>query len=155
MSTVEIYVNDHLTMVTAEKELIGRVANENNDQEHAHFLATYQHDAAKQHHELQKILANLDSQPSKTKQLAGWLVEKVGRLKLNGSLVGYTSLARVLESEVMLMAAVNRRAFWSTIKARPVMFATTADCAEALMHETDRQIEQLHDFHSQAVALLS
>ncbi len=47
---------------------------------------------------------------------AGWLAEKVGRLKLNGSLVGYSDLSRVVELEGLRLGISGKLGLWMVLK---------------------------------------
>jgi hypothetical protein len=45
---------------------------------------------------------------------AGWTLEKIRRLKLNGGL-GYTPLARVVELESLVIGIAGKRAMWQAL----------------------------------------
>lgn len=46
-----------------------------------------------------------------------WLLEKVGRLKFNDSLVRYSDLSRLLELETLAALAQERIALWDNLDA--------------------------------------
>jgi len=48
---------------------------------------------------------------------AGWLAEKVGRLKLNGRIAGYSPLSRVVELEALGLGVEGKRALWRALAA--------------------------------------
>ena len=54
---------------------------------------------------------------SKAKQSAAWLAEKLGRFKLNDSLLSYSELSRVVELETLAAAAQERISFWDNFDA--------------------------------------
>ncbi len=51
------------------------------------------------------------------KQGIAWFAEKAGRLKLNGSLLTYSELSRLVELETLAAAAQERVAFWDNLDA--------------------------------------
>jgi hypothetical protein len=52
---------------------------------------------------------------SRAKQGAAWFAEKLGRLKLNDSLLAYSDLSRVIELEAMSAVARERIALWDNL----------------------------------------
>src|SRR4051812_39743824 len=54
--------------------------------------------------------------PSPLKHAAGWTAEKLGRLKPNGQLTGYTPLARVLELEGLAAGIRAKEALWLSLR---------------------------------------
>lgn len=58
-----------------------------------------------------------ESVESKAKQLLAWLVEKLGRFKLNGPFLRYSDLSRVVELESFATLAYERIGFWDNFDA--------------------------------------
>ncbi|MDQ3619342.1 MAG: hypothetical protein M3391_04345, partial [Actinomycetota bacterium] len=50
------------------------------------------------------------------KDSGAWLAEKLGRLKLNGSLTGYSDLSRVVELEGLTVGITGKLALWRSLK---------------------------------------
>ena len=48
---------------------------------------------------LRDLMARLGVKPDRVKEAMGWTAEKLGRLKLNGQLLGYSPLSRLVELE--------------------------------------------------------
>jgi hypothetical protein len=96
----------------------------------------------------------LGCEASRMKQAAGWLAEKAGRFKLNDALLSYTSLARLLESEALLMSATARQAFWQTVTHRPDLFPFEESALSDLNRQTMRHLAQLRRFHEQTAGML-
>jgi hypothetical protein len=59
--------------------------------------------------------------PSRWKNLAAGAAERVGRLKLNGRLLRYSPLSRVLELEGLLLFTVQRAALWRILETRALL----------------------------------
>ncbi|HEV2901707.1 MAG TPA: hypothetical protein VGW30_00445 [Gaiellaceae bacterium] len=68
---------------------------------------------------LRRLVADLGFTGSKPKELVAWAAEKVGRLKLNGQLRGYSPLSRVLELEALSVGIAGKLALWETLKRVP------------------------------------
>ncbi len=49
------------------------------------------------------------------KPVAAWAVEKLGRLKLNGQLTGYSPLSRMVEMEVLLIGITGKTGMWRAL----------------------------------------
>jgi hypothetical protein len=49
------------------------------------------------------------------KDLGGWALEKVGRLKLNGQLTGYSPLSRVVELEGLMTGITGKIGLWGAL----------------------------------------
>ena len=56
---------------------------------------------------------------SKPKAAVAWVGEKVGRLKLNGQIRGYSPLSRVLELEALAVGVRGKLALWESLLALP------------------------------------
>ena len=52
---------------------------------------------------------------SKVKPAAAWTAEKLGRLKLNGQLRGYSPLSRLIELEGLLIGISGKIGLWQTL----------------------------------------
>src|SRR3954469_24597007 len=97
-----IYLNDHLAGATLGFELARRLRGSNDEDpafgpELAEICAEIEADRET----LLAIMAELDVSPSKLKPLSAVLAERLGRLKLNGQLRGYSPLSRLDELEVL------------------------------------------------------
>ena len=48
----------------------------------------------------------------------GWTGEKLGRLKLNGQLLGYSPLSRLIELEGLMLGIAGKLAMWIALSSR-------------------------------------
>jgi hypothetical protein len=76
---------------------------------------------------LQAIVAELGFRESKAKDAVAWFGEKVGRLKLNGQLRGYSPLSRVLELETLSVGVAGKLALWQSLQSVPALGARLPD----------------------------
>lgn len=68
----------------------------------------------------------LDVDVDRIKVALGWGAEKLGRLKLNGRLFGYSPLSRLVELEALILGARGKLAMWVALKELQPAAARTA-----------------------------
>jgi hypothetical protein len=61
---------------------------------------------------LESVMKELGVARSRYKPAIGWLGEKLGRLKPNGQLHGYSPLSRVVELELLLVGISGKHRHW-------------------------------------------
>src|SRR5215213_6394981 len=107
-----IYLNDHLAGATAGRELARRALRENRGTDYQALLGPLADEIDEDRRTLLEAMARLSIPPSKTKTAAAWTAEKLGRLKPNGQLRGYSPLSRLLELEALAGGIENKRRLW-------------------------------------------
>lgn len=110
-----IYLNDHLAGATGALELVGRSQGSNRGNEFETFLEHLGQEIAADRDALKDLMAQLDIGIDQLKQAVSWLVEKAGRLKLNGSLIGYSPLSRLVEFEALTTGVVGKLSLWQAL----------------------------------------
>jgi hypothetical protein len=110
------YLNDHLAGATAGRELARRAARNNRRSPCGPFLEQLANELDEDRRILLEIMQELDIGIDHLKVLGGWGAEKLGRLKLNGRLLGYSPLSRVVEIETLLLAVHGKLALWRTLE---------------------------------------
>src|SRR4051794_40527654 len=110
-----IYLNDHLAGATVALELARRTHGENRDGELGAFLERLATDIADDRESLREIMDELGIGVDRPKQLVAWAAEKVGRLKPNGRLLGYSPQSRVLELEALSLGIEGKRLLWRAL----------------------------------------
>jgi hypothetical protein len=111
-----IYLNDHLAGSTAALELVRRALRSNSQDEYGPPLARLAAEVEQDRKALLSIMAGLGVGSDRAKLLAAWAAEKVGRLKLNGRLLGYSPLSRLMELEVLMLGVTGKLALWRTLR---------------------------------------
>jgi hypothetical protein len=113
---LRIYLNDHLAGSAAGRELAKRCLSNN----HENALGRYLEELLPQIEEdraiLESILDRLGESKDRVKPAFAWAVEKVGRLKLNGQLTGYSDLSRLLEVEGLSLGVEGKLSLWASLK---------------------------------------
>lgn len=111
-----IYLNDHLAGAIAGTELAKRAAKKNQGSELGRFLTQLATEIEEDRASLEAIMARLGVKRNLPKDAAAWLSEKVGRLKLNGQLVGYSPLSKLVELEGLALGVNGKQALWKALK---------------------------------------
>jgi hypothetical protein len=112
-----IYLNDHLTGSTLAIQLARRALGANRGNEYGDFLAGFLSEVQSDREALVTMMRRLDLSEDRIKQLAGWTGEKLGRLKLNGQLTGYSPLSRLVELEGLSLGVEGKLGLWRTLKS--------------------------------------
>jgi hypothetical protein len=113
---LSIYLNDHLAGAVAGIELARRCRSSNQRTPLGMYLTTFVQEAEEDRRALLDIMGAVGARPDPLKQAAGWLAEKVGRLKLNGSLFGYSDLSRLEELEGLCLGVDGKLSGWRALR---------------------------------------
>ena len=116
---LEIYLADHLAAAAAGLALVRRAARSNAGTRTGDTLRRLAVEIDEDRRTLRRLVTDLGFTGSKPKELVAWAAEKVGRLKLNGQLRGYSPLSRVLELEALSVGIAGKLALWKTLERIP------------------------------------
>ena len=111
-----IYLNDHLAGATLGVELSRRVRDENGGSELGAFLAELHREIDEDRTSLLTLMDELGVKRSPVKARAAWVAEKLGRLKLNGQVRGYSPLSPLLELEGLATGVEAKLALWLALR---------------------------------------
>ncbi len=151
MSELAIYLNDHLAGSTVGVELAKRAAKANEGTEYGPELARIADEIDTDREELKTMLAELEIGEDKLKTSAGWLAEKFGRLKLNGSLLSYSPLSRLIELEGLFLGVNGKRSMWLNVQSSLGARVKSVDLAD-LIARAESQAERLETLRHAAAA---
>jgi predicted DNA-binding ribbon-helix-helix protein len=110
-----IYLNDHLAGSTVGTELAKRAQGENDGTPLGDFLADLTREIAADRAELERLMDELGVERSRVKSAGAYVIEKLGRLKVNGQLTGYSPLSRVVELEGLITGVSGKLSLWRTL----------------------------------------
>ena len=110
------YLQDHHAGSTAGLELARRAAGSNSESEYGAELNRIADEIEADRETLGEVMSHLGVKPSTVKDAAGWTAEKLGRLKPNNSLVGYSPLSRVVELEGLVIGVTGKLALWESLR---------------------------------------
>lgn len=142
-----IYLNDHLAGATAGHELAKRTAKSNDGTGFGAPLQEICEEIASDRQALAKIMGDLGISEDVLKQKAAFVGEKLGRLKLNGQLTGYSPLSRVVEIEALALGTSGKLALWRSLQH---VDGVTSD-VEGLIRRAEDQIDRLEKLRLEAV----
>ncbi len=110
------YLNDHLMGATAGGRVARRSAEANAGTEYGRVLSWLADEIDEERETLRRVMAALNLPENPFKKLTGVLLERAGSLKLNGQIVGYSPLSRLLELEGLVIGVLGKRCLWQTLE---------------------------------------
>jgi hypothetical protein len=110
-----IYLNDHLAGATGGLELARRTAGAHRGTETGTTLTRIAKEIQEDRESLLEIMAALEVPVRQYKVAAAWVVEKAGRLKLNGRLLDRSPLSSLVELETMRVGVEGKACLWRTL----------------------------------------
>ncbi len=147
-----IYLNDHLAGATVGRELARRAAHSNRDNPaYGAFLDRLAKEIDEDRQSLLAIMGGLNVKVDRLKVLAGWGGEKLGRLKLNGRVRGYSPLSRVVELEGLALGVHGKLSLWRALDRLELGDAAGANDLGELQRRAQGQLEQLEEHRLRAV----
>src|SRR6185503_464627 len=127
-------------------ELSRRAANSNRGTPSGEFLERLQQDIAEDRRTLLAVVRALGVDISPAKPSLAWIAEKVGRLKLNGRLRGYSPLSRLVELEGLEAGVAAKRSLWQALaRAFPQDARLAGFDLDALIARAEQQLEGIHE----------
>jgi hypothetical protein len=133
------YLNDHLAGSTAVLEVVRRAARENEGNELGTFLSQLSGEIAADREALREIMAGVGVSADRPKLAAAWTAEKLGRLKPNAQLRGYSPLSPLVELEGLLIGIQGKLAMWSVMAEVAQELGLDRARLEALSARAERQ----------------
>lgn len=148
-----IYLNDHLAGATIGVELARRLRGSNDgDPEFGPALAEVCAEIEADRETLKAAMDQLGVGQSKLKPLAAVLGERLGRLKLNGRLWGYSPLSRLDELELLQIGVVGKRRLWRALEHTHAGDLSGFEPGE-LAERATGQLRRLEALHLKAASL--
>jgi len=149
-----IYVNDHLAGAAFGRELAARALAENRATDFEAPLAELLGAIEEDLRTAEAIRERLGAPRDRVKVAAGWTAEKLGRLKPNGRLTGYSALSRLLELEALTGGIQAKRSLWRALsELAPHDARLDGEELDRLVARADEQLEQVASLHARAARL--
>ena len=142
---LEIYLQDHHAGATAGLELARRAERANRGDTYGPELQAIVSEIAEDVASLEAIMDALDVRRDRRKDAAGWLGEKLGRLKRNGTWLAYSPLSRLVEIEGLVLGVSGKQALWEALTESPA--------ASSRADELERLAERARDQRNRLEAL--
>ena len=141
MDKLSIYLNDHLAGATVGVELVKRCRDANEESGYGPQLARLAEEFEADRDALQRLIEELGFSRDRLKVGAGWMAEKFGRLKLNGSLTGYSPLSRLIELEGLFIGVSGKLSMWRNLRTAGI--DTRATDLDDLINRAESQRRRL------------
>jgi hypothetical protein len=147
-----IYLNDHLAGSVGGVETARRARGSNEGSEFGGPLERLSEEIEADRDSLEAVMEELGVARSRIKPAIGWLGEKLGRLKPNGQLRGYSPLSRVVELELLIIGITGKLRLW-TLLAELVGEHSETDFADLIVRAADQRT-RVEDLQVRAARLL-
>jgi hypothetical protein len=148
---LRIYLQDHLAGATGGLELARRARGANEGTPYGEPLAKLADDIEADRRSLESLMDDLGFGADRAKNLAFWVGEKAGRLKLNGQLTGYSPLSRMIELEGLITGVNAKRSLWLTLQdVAGSVPELDADRLGRLLERADQQLGTLQELRGRA-----
>jgi hypothetical protein len=144
-----IYLNDHWAGSTAGLELARRARGSNEGTELGDFLRRLALEIEEDREALGRIMDRLEIRRDPLKQSFGWAAEKVGRLKLNGQILGYSPLSRLVELEGLHLGISTKLSLWEILRSTHAAELQEFDLGE-LIERARHQLDELKPLRLEA-----
>ena len=115
---LDSYLNDHWAGSTAGLELAKRAAGQNRGNEFGSFLDELVREIDEDRATLREVMTAVGVGEDRVKSTAARVAERLGRLKLNGSILSYSPLSRLVELEGLSLGLEGKRLLWKSLAER-------------------------------------
>ena len=145
-----VYLQDHHAGSVGGIELAKRCAKSNTQEPLGGFLRAFIEGLQVSQDMLEEVMAHHGIVPSPVKSPLALVAERVGRAKLNGQLVGYSPLSRLVELEALTAGVETQHNLWRTLKALPAGSLPPSVDADERIARTQKQREELEEHRADA-----
>jgi hypothetical protein len=144
-----IYLQDHFAGATGGLELARRAVGSNEGTPLGDFLERLAAEIEEDRETLREIMAALGIGEDRLKTAFGWGAEKIGRLKPNGQLTGYSPLSRLVELEGLHVGINGKLSGFQSLRA---VFGeeVAGRNLDGLISRAQRYVEELEEFRLEA-----
>lgn len=112
-----VYLRDHLAGATVGVQLARRLWRNNRGTALEPFLRRVADDVAQDRRSLARLMEHLEIDSSPVKNVLAAVAERAGRVKLNGQLLGYSPLSRLVELEGLSAGVETKLNLWRSLQA--------------------------------------
>jgi hypothetical protein len=113
---LEVYLNDHLAGSAAGIELAAKLRDHHQGTGLGDDMAALHRDISQDREALEELMRHLEVERHPVKEAAGWMLEKLSRLRLNPALTGSAELTRLLETEALSLGIEGKLVMWLALK---------------------------------------
>lgn len=148
-----IYLNDHLMGAALALRLIRRSLRSNRGEPLGDFLQELHAEVADDQEALKKLMSAFGFPVDPLKQAAAVAGERLGRLKLNGSLTGYSALSRLVELEGLHAGVDAKLRLWKSLhQVAPAHPQIDPAALDRLIGRAESQLKRLESHRLEAAS---
>ena len=111
------YLNDHLAGSVGALDLIDHLARGSDAPDEVSFFRRLHAEITAEQTQLRELLRDVGGDESGVRKAAGWVAEKVSRLKLKWDDPGDDGLRRFEALEALALGITGKRSLWTTLAA--------------------------------------
>jgi hypothetical protein len=146
-----IYMNDQLALGVLWREMARRSARSNHGSPTGEALAAVATAIAEDVETFEAMMARLQIPKQPVKPVLAMAGERLGRLKLNGRVKGYSPLSRFEELDFLVMGIDGKVVLWCNLRDHAGLGTRLPDVDfDALIERARSQRSLLEPFHAQA-----
>jgi hypothetical protein len=148
---LETYLQDHRAGAEMGTDLARRLADENQGTPYEDFLLGLAQEIEQDVATLEDIMSRFGVSKATLKTAGAKVAEKLGRLKPNDQLSGYSPLSRVLEIEGLRSGIQGKLGLWDSLaQIAPQDDRLDPEEIAGLQGKAQRQLEGLREHHMMA-----
>jgi hypothetical protein len=148
---LRIYMNDQLALGVGWRELARRAQSQNEGTALGDALAGVATGIAEDIETFEGIMDRLGLGRDRVKPMLATGAERLGRLKLNGQLRGYSPLSRFAELDVLAMGIEGKKILWANLRDFAGLRVRLPDLDfDGLIERAARQRAELEPFRALA-----
>lgn len=144
-----IYLNDNLALMVGARTLARRTARSNKRSDLGAYLSALASELETDIADVRNVMEQLSVPVSRFKVPAVRIGAFFGRLKLNGRILKYSDLSRVVELEALCLLTASKQRFWESIADVDVENLAELN-PHALAARSGRQLEKLSELRRDA-----
>lgn len=146
-----IYLRDHLAGATAGVQLARRLWRNNCGSPLEPFLRRLADDIEQDRRSLEQLMGHLGVAVAPAKNALAVVAERAGRAKLNGQILGYSPLSRLIELEGLSAGVETKLNLWHSLQASLPKGSVPADIDfEQLATRAETQRRELEQHRTDA-----
>ena len=116
-SRLSIYLADHLAGSRTGIGLARRLAEQNEGTAVGDDLARIAFEIEEDLESLRELMRRVGAHRDVLKEGMSWTVEKLARMKLNGQVLGYSPLSRLIELEALMLGVTGKLSGWTSVQS--------------------------------------
>jgi hypothetical protein len=150
-AALRIYMNDQLALGILWREVARRAQRANTGTDLGEALASVAAGIAQDVDTFEAIMRRLEIPRSRVKPSLAVAAERLGRLKLNGRVLGYSPLSRFEELDFLIMGIDGKKTLWANLRDLAGVAVRLPDVDfDQLIERAQDQRSQLEPFHARA-----